>query len=400
MGLICDMDSINLSRQQLYELVWNEPLSKLCKRYQISDVGLRKICFRLDIPLPKAGHWNKVLAGKSVKQLPLNFNENVPKEITFKIATGEIDSGKNEPSHVELLQKQIVMDNANELIVRVELLDPDPLVIRAKKSINKSEKWYRVGCTVTTEPGELRINVTPELVNRALSILDTFIKVMKKRGHSFRATNRDCILIIGQQTLEMSLVEVNKRNIVEGRLYPQTELQPNGKLALKFKRSFESIEIRDGKLTIGQQLSRVIARLELYAEELRIRAIEYEKQRKLNEEKRLEREAFEARKKLEINAFKQALRDSARWRKCEDLRNFIIHVESTLPLDEEKLAWLDWLKRKTDWFDPLKESPDEWLTGTDPFSLMDETFQVQERSYWSPPYQKESWPLLPWYLKK
>lgn len=38
------MDSIILTRQQLFDLVWKESLLSLSKQYLISDVGLRKIC--------------------------------------------------------------------------------------------------------------------------------------------------------------------------------------------------------------------------------------------------------------------------------------------------------------------------------------------------------------------
>lgn len=47
-------------RISLYEEVWTTPLTKLGKKYGLSDNGLRKVCKALSIPLPKAGHWAKV----------------------------------------------------------------------------------------------------------------------------------------------------------------------------------------------------------------------------------------------------------------------------------------------------------------------------------------------------
>jgi hypothetical protein len=38
------MESITLTRSQLYELVWKEPMLTLSKKYDISDVGLGKMC--------------------------------------------------------------------------------------------------------------------------------------------------------------------------------------------------------------------------------------------------------------------------------------------------------------------------------------------------------------------
>lgn len=53
-------------REKLYEEIWVDPVVAVAKRYGISDVGLRKICKRLGVPLPPAGHWAKVYAGQKV----------------------------------------------------------------------------------------------------------------------------------------------------------------------------------------------------------------------------------------------------------------------------------------------------------------------------------------------
>jgi len=42
-------------RHKLFDEVWSSPISKLAKEYKLSDVGLRKICVTLDIPLPPRG---------------------------------------------------------------------------------------------------------------------------------------------------------------------------------------------------------------------------------------------------------------------------------------------------------------------------------------------------------
>ena len=60
-----------LSRKELYELVWSEPMKNLCLRFGISDVGLKKTCLRAEIPTPNLGYWAKKEAGKSVYQPPL-----------------------------------------------------------------------------------------------------------------------------------------------------------------------------------------------------------------------------------------------------------------------------------------------------------------------------------------
>ncbi len=60
-----------IKRQELYELVWTEPLSTLAPRLGISDVGLAKVCKRAEIPVPPRGHWAKAAAGHVIRRTDL-----------------------------------------------------------------------------------------------------------------------------------------------------------------------------------------------------------------------------------------------------------------------------------------------------------------------------------------
>jgi hypothetical protein len=60
-----------LSREELYDLVWSEPLMALCSRFGISDVALKKTCARSAIPTPERGYWAKKDAGKPTLQVAL-----------------------------------------------------------------------------------------------------------------------------------------------------------------------------------------------------------------------------------------------------------------------------------------------------------------------------------------
>jgi len=61
-----------LTPKEPYEKVWSRPVHTLAKEYGISDVGLKKICKRRDIPTPGLGYWAKVAHGrKTVRRVPL-----------------------------------------------------------------------------------------------------------------------------------------------------------------------------------------------------------------------------------------------------------------------------------------------------------------------------------------
>lgn len=53
-------------RKKLFDEIWATPVSKLAMGYELSGVGLRKICLALDVPLPPRGYWQKLAAGKKI----------------------------------------------------------------------------------------------------------------------------------------------------------------------------------------------------------------------------------------------------------------------------------------------------------------------------------------------
>jgi hypothetical protein len=70
------MDKITLSRKELYDLVWSQSMLSLSKKYNISDVGLRKICRKMKISTPPVGHWQRVQYITSIRipKLPEKYN--------------------------------------------------------------------------------------------------------------------------------------------------------------------------------------------------------------------------------------------------------------------------------------------------------------------------------------
>jgi hypothetical protein len=60
-----------LTRQQVYDLIWSEPVRKLASRFGVSDVAVAKLCRNHDIPLPPRGYWAKLAAGKKVTRTAL-----------------------------------------------------------------------------------------------------------------------------------------------------------------------------------------------------------------------------------------------------------------------------------------------------------------------------------------
>lgn len=86
-----------LSRKQLYELVWSEPMKILAPRFGISDVALKKACARAEIPTPGLGHWAKKAARKTTLEVALGERPpGMGDEVVVGAGVGYWHSGRSE----------------------------------------------------------------------------------------------------------------------------------------------------------------------------------------------------------------------------------------------------------------------------------------------------------------
>jgi hypothetical protein len=66
-----EKDHLELTREELYSLVWAKPMTEVGKDFQISDRAMAKICARKQVPVPPRGYWAKKNAGITVPKPPL-----------------------------------------------------------------------------------------------------------------------------------------------------------------------------------------------------------------------------------------------------------------------------------------------------------------------------------------
>ncbi|QXV66303.1 hypothetical protein INP83_04240 [Mucilaginibacter sp. 21P] len=402
------MTKATFNRQQLYDLVWAEPLLGLSKKYNISDVGLRKNCLQMGVPLPGAGYWAKMQHGKTTTVTPLPKDHYGQTEVVLYLRD------ENHPAIVDGMTPQAAMqalieqEHSAELKISGNLKDADPLIIQAQATLLKRNEYYREGDILKTESGQLYIRVSDPQINRALCIMDAFVKIMRKRGREFKFRNETAYIVIGEEEIEMALRETSTATIREDR-WQTRSLNPNGKLEFKFGSYEPTVTGRDGKVLMEDQLAKIIARLELMAEEMRVETIEGNIRRAAYEEKERLRKLVEERQKLEISSFKKSVRDAIRWQETNTFRNYIDHVETkelaSAQPDEAILAWVQWARDKADWYDPLIEKEDEWMAGVDRNNIL-KTEPHKPGGYGFNAFRetaepnRAAWPLLPWYTKK
>lgn len=177
-------NSVTLTRKELYDKVWNTPMTKLAKEFNLSDNGLRKICKNFDIPIPPVGHWQKVQYGKKLNVTPL-LKSNEEKEIKINIDEAKSNNSNENPSRNLAIEK---IRNNTSLIFKVgdRLSKPDEIVIKAQSNLvtkKVSNSYEQVKGTISTDRGLPSIIVTPKNVSRALRILDNLIKNFKILGY-------------------------------------------------------------------------------------------------------------------------------------------------------------------------------------------------------------------------
>ena len=61
-----------ITREELYELIWKEPIAVFTRKNEISEYALRKACKVMKIPTPKAGYWENIRLGKKISRLSLS----------------------------------------------------------------------------------------------------------------------------------------------------------------------------------------------------------------------------------------------------------------------------------------------------------------------------------------
>ncbi len=128
--------TITLSRKELYEQVWAEPVIKLAARYGLSDVGLAKICKKHKIPRPSLGYWAKKQFGYLPRQTPL------PEKNYDPVIEIRANPYKTRPSNLNTpILKLITLEKQpdKKIIVPEKLINPHPLIIKTAELMDSIE---------------------------------------------------------------------------------------------------------------------------------------------------------------------------------------------------------------------------------------------------------------------
>ncbi|WP_394825002.1 hypothetical protein [Pendulispora albinea] len=355
---------VRLTREELFDLVWSTPMSRLADRFGVSDVALSKTCRRYDVPTPGRGYWAQLAAGQKPARAKLLKSSNTEPIVFRKIAEGAAAGSKIEPPMV---------------VVAEQLTDPHPAV-QWLASAFKDAKPDKLGRLVVENPWGPEFSVTKGRVARALLVLDAFVKALEARGHRVEVKPRgdsgrpDMLAFVFEYDFTIELEEKLDRKPHEltkeekqqkekwgWSNFPKYEYFANGELALRIARTHYNYtgrkSVSDTKLRrIDDQLGHLVLATELAAElgthELR-EAKRQQEEWRAAERRRLRSERLQWYRRWLAEDLERMAAD---WEGAKRLMSFVAAYETALP-DEKRTArdkaWLSAVQAYVRQLDPL-----------------------------------------------
>ena len=354
------METIELTRKELYDIVWSTTLSKLTQQYAYTNDGIKKLCKQFEIPMPDGSYWSKLKFNKKFTKEKLNPVYGGVDKIVLTIRE-EGNSINVDQTPLTIRTKEIENDPNAPLIVPDEITKPDILTIQTK------QYWKgKISFTSYREDNRIKYPIRVEKSNRerALRFMDTFTKLIRYRGHTISKEYSDTGVLIDGIFIEIDLREASKR-VPAKPPYSGTALEPIGEFIFKIGKYSCEKEWRDGKVKIEEHLARIVAKLEIEAQKEK----EWKERSRIANLKREEEEKRKAeikkRRDEEVDKFNRLVKLSEQYDKTLIIRQYIEAVKqkaiNTNNLTPEKLEWINWATNKADWVDPLINKPDDIL---------------------------------------
>jgi hypothetical protein len=311
-------------RQELYDLVWSQPMTKLAKNLGVSDVAVAKACRRAGIPVPGLGYWAKVQHGKEVDQAPLPPQKSGRSDIVTITPQPSSPASLRLPPDVQKL-----LDNE---------VEPDARII-VQKLLSKAHPIVQDWIKRTAAP-------LPKTESRRLRILSTLFNELEKRGHSvLPAPNPGGNIAVKllEEAVEFSLKERQKQSRValtpEEKQYSfglergwRQVLEPTGKLAFMIQSWLDS-EMRKqwsdtGRKPLDQQLNDIIAGLIIAAGCLRRRRLDREEEERQRLEADRKRRELEALGREKEDALRRLAQRVNAWIQAEQIREYVAAIRN------------------------------------------------------------------------
>jgi len=365
-----------LTRCQLYEAIWSEPVHTVAARYGISDVGLAKLCRRHGIPLPGRGYWQQIRGGQKIRrpQLPSRAKTDPPDDRVI-LSPAAPSTAPDQPPKPQ-------RPPSPPIPVPQMLSKPHLLVAKAAKALRASTPDPK-GLVQARAERCLDIRVTPATLERALLIMNTLLKALGKRGYPVTLESEHpwaTTASVQDETIGFWIEERIKQ--VAHQATPIEELEakqfswhprkydqvPSGDLRLRIANAqwFGVTDSwADGKKgRLEQDLGEFVRGLEEVAEAKKMQRAQEEEARVRREEERRQEWERERLRHRDERRGAELKEQASRWREARELRQYVAALKKATSvamrtdLEISSLQeWVAWAEAHAERVDPLKLEP-------------------------------------------
>lgn len=207
-------EPIRLTRRELYEAVWADPLQVVAARYGISDVGLGKVCKRLKIPRPGRGYWRRKRTGHPTHRPPLPPIRGADAgDVVVKFRPRRYGSTSAEPEGPVADQRRFEARPDNRIEVPEQVSRYHPVIREARRMARTSSLRFGSwgGCHPTISSA---FDVDRTSLPRALRILHALIRALEQRGFQVYLTKEEkprMVVRTGQVEVQVMIKEAYRR---------------------------------------------------------------------------------------------------------------------------------------------------------------------------------------------
>lgn len=362
-------------RQLLLDEVWREPVLTVAPRYGLSDVGLKKLCSKLQIPTPGRGHWAKLKAGKLTATQPKLRTFTGDTRDLIKRQSQEVADKLAPPPEDERLLAVIAFEHAPEHRISVpqRVVHWHPEVAATREALKKPYKDGRGMPIPDIKRLDVSVSKTQQL--RALRIADALIKALEERGYELVVgTGRPQIVMFGIR-LKISIFEPTKRRdyvpTEQQRkekertgwgYWPRYEFIPSGVMEIRVSDGGGGSVKESNKLPLEGQLNTVVIHMARYAIRVVNQRAEMDRLGRERDQLRKDAMALKAIQDAEKARVEGLTADALRWQQAETIRAYLQAIEVSATqrggVTPEESEFLTWGRLKADWLDPRVRRPD------------------------------------------
>jgi hypothetical protein len=195
-----------LTREELHELVWDRPMTKLAAEFRLSDVALHKICRKHDVPTPAAGYWAKKAHGKPVATTPLPKASHDAGGKVIVIYEGATSAETEAMSLARVKVQEALAEPASPEVRTAQHTCLDRTLARLDKA-----KAGRNGLVRVEGRGLISVALQPASLVRMKRLLEALVSAADAAGIRIEGRDGPAAFCIEGETVAFELAEVPDR---------------------------------------------------------------------------------------------------------------------------------------------------------------------------------------------